>query len=58
MVLRNSKGQIFLEAVFLMAMVISLLLIFQGLIERHSVEIKKTKLSRETYHEVTKRNTK
>lgn len=56
--IRNSKGQIFLEAVFLMAMVISLLLVFQGLIERHRVEIKKTKLSRETYHEVTKRNAK
>ncbi len=58
MVFRNSKGQIFLEAVFLMAIVISLLLVFQGLIERHRTEIKKTKLSRETLREFNQKEAK
>ena len=54
MVRRNSKGQILLEAVFLVAMVVSLLLIFQGLIERHRSEIKKAKLSQEKIRDLKK----
>ena len=58
MVRRNTKGQILLEAVFLVAMVLSLLLIFQGLIEKHSVEIKKVKLSQEKIRDLKKDTTK
>lgn len=54
MVRRNSKGQILLEAVFLVAMVLSLLIIFQGLIEKHFVEIKKNKLSQEITRDLKK----
>ena len=58
MVRRNTKGQILLEAVFLVAMILSLLLIFQGLIEKHSVEIKKVKLSQEKIRDLKKDTTK
>ena len=44
---RNSKGQILLEAVFLVTVIITLLIVFQGLIERHRSEIKRSKLSQE-----------
>lgn len=54
MVRRNSKGQILLEAVFLVAMVLSMLIIFQGLIEKHFVEIKKNKLSQEITRDLKK----
>lgn len=52
MVCRNSKGQIFLEAVFLIFMVISVLIVFQGLIEKHRSEIKKSKLSQENFRDL------
>ena len=52
MVCRNSKGQILLEAVFLIFMVISVLIIFQGLIEKHRSEIKKSKLSQERFRDL------
>ncbi len=54
MVRRNSKGQILLEAVFLVAMVLSMLIIFQGLIEKHFVETKKNKLSQEITRDLKK----
>ena len=47
MVNRNIKGQVLIEAVFLLGLVCSLFFIFQGLIDRHHVEIKKLKLSHE-----------
>ena len=49
---RNSKGQILLEAVFLVFMVVSLLIVFQGLIEQHRSEIKKTRLSQEKFRDL------
>ncbi len=44
---RNIKGQILIEAIFLMGLFGSLFFIFQGLIARHQTEIKKVKLSHE-----------
>ncbi len=49
---RNSKGQILLEAVFLVFMVVSLLIVFQGLIEQHRSEIKKSRLSQEKFRDL------
>lgn len=56
MVRRNSKGQILLEAVFLVFMVISLMIVFQGLIEQHRSEIKKSRLSQEKFQEIKDSN--
>ncbi len=53
---RNSKGQVLLEAVFLVAMVVTLLLVFQGLIENHRSQIKKAKISRETFRDFEKKD--
>ena len=51
---RNIKGQILIEALFLMGLFGSLFFIFQSLIVRHQTEIKKVKLSHEirrSYHD-------
>lgn len=47
MVYRNIKGQVLIEAIFLMGIICSVFFIFQGLIDRHHLEIKKFKLSQE-----------
>ncbi len=57
MVSRNSKGQILLEAVFLIAMVLSLLIVFQGLIEKHHIDTKKIKLSQEKFRNLQRDTT-
>ena len=57
MVNRNSKGQILLEAVFLMITIVSLLILFQGLIEKHRAEIKTSKLSKEKNKGLERRTT-
>lgn len=49
MVRRNMKGQILIEAIFLLGIVCSVFFIFQGLIERHRIEINKTRLSHEIH---------
>ena len=44
---RNIKGQILIEAIFLMGLFGSLFFIFQGLLVRHQTDIKKVQLSHE-----------
>ena len=44
---RNIKGQILIEALFLMGLFGSLFFIFHGLLVRHQADIKKVKLSHE-----------
>jgi len=51
MVGRNSKGQILLEAVFLITVVVGLLVLFQALIEKHRLDTKSYKLSTEKNRE-------
>ncbi len=50
MVHRNIKGQVLIEAVFFLGIICSVFFIFQGLIDRHRIELKKTRLS----HEITR----
>ena len=58
MVYRNIKGQVLIEAVFLLGIVCSIFFIFQGLIDRHRVEIKKIKLSHEIHRSFKDENFK
>ena len=55
---RNIKGQVLIEAIFVMTVLCSLFLVFQGLIDRHRLEIKKHKISHELKRSFTNENTK
>ena len=58
MVYRNIKGQVLIEAIFLLSLVCGVFFIFQGLIDRHRIEIKKTKLSHEIHRSFKDENSK
>lgn len=58
MVHRNNKGQILIESIFTMTLMFTLILVLQGLIKKHHIEMNKYKLSTETKRSFKNEDTK